>query len=127
MILRAVALPTRVEYTDELHEWDAEDGADLLELDEIKTTLTALVLADERLGRMEAFGNVHLAEARLNPVRPEQRTQSLVGRRVDRLVHVRSRRYGCAISEYGIRSTHFRRTNAPTTLGEACVAYSPSR
>jgi hypothetical protein len=60
------------------------------QLNDIEPAFTRLVLAHERLGLIEALGDLYLGQSRLTSKFSEKRAEALVLRRVDRLVHVAS-------------------------------------
>lgn len=76
-----------LETLDDARECCAEGVGDAAEFDDVYTSLTALVAADERLRSIEAGSELNLGQAGLGPQVTEEIGEDLVFLGVQRLLH----------------------------------------
>lgn len=72
---------------NEVCQRDAQRRCHSVEFDEVKPSLTRLVLCDEGLRFFKSFGHVDLPEALVDPNLAQQLREAEVRRGVNRLVH----------------------------------------
>ena len=108
MLLPATtALGSRYPLLPLAHEVDhanAECLTDGAQLDQVKASLTGLVLADEGLGAVEQFGEVYLCDVGVCSRLTQELDQVEVLRRVDGALHLDSWQSQSGISKVGIAS-----------------------
>lgn len=89
-LLLAQAQLCSAQPSDHVDQRRSENSDNVLKFDHIKTALTGLILADERLGHLKPFGHLHLGKASFPAQLTQQRTQLLVLLRVDGFLHAAS-------------------------------------